>query len=80
MPSLESVTDHEADSGNSSSDDLVNINFESEMHKFYLHVIHEFNCRLQLCRDLLLRTKKARTGTHSYNDSQRLPISTTNKH
>ena len=72
MPSLASATDQVADSGNSSGDDLVKLNFESDLLKLYLQVIHDFNCRHHLCRDPLLRTKKARTGTSTYDDSQRL--------
>ena len=45
MPSLESVTDHEVDSGNSSSEELVIKNFEREIFKLYLQNFHPYTFR-----------------------------------
>ena len=70
MPSLESVTDYEADSGNSSGEEPVIKNFESDSYKLYFQPTHDYLCRLNSIRN----PRQARTteDRESCNDSPTL--------
>ena len=67
MPSLESVTDHEVDSGNSSGDELVKTNFESDLKNSIYYFIHDYIFRLNFHRPLL-RRKTLERSRSSYDD------------